>query len=119
MNEKPDPDIERSNATHKHFINALTEAYNALSGSSRDSINASSVGGEVDDEAIFQNQFSVLSLGKTRNNDEVSSGDDTHPTQAKPQKRNGKGRKGQRGKKPKRRAASESDADPLLGVVPV
>jgi hypothetical protein len=70
MNEKPGPDIERSNATHKHFINALTEAYNALSGSSRDSINASSVGEEVDDETIFQDQFSVLSLGKTRNNDE-------------------------------------------------
>lgn len=29
VNEKPDPEIERSNATHKHFINALTEAFNA------------------------------------------------------------------------------------------
>ncbi|KAF2868102.1 hypothetical protein BDV95DRAFT_580257 [Massariosphaeria phaeospora] len=32
VNQTPDPEIERSNATHKHFIDALTEAFHALGG---------------------------------------------------------------------------------------
>jgi len=30
--KKPDPEIERSNASHRHFIDALTEAFKALGG---------------------------------------------------------------------------------------
>jgi hypothetical protein len=31
VNKKPNLEIKRSNVTYKHFINALTEAFNALS----------------------------------------------------------------------------------------
>jgi hypothetical protein len=37
VNEKPDPEIERSNVTHKHFIDALTEAFDALGGNAQGS----------------------------------------------------------------------------------
>jgi hypothetical protein len=121
LNEKPDPDIERSNATHKHFIDALTEAFDALGGSSRDSSKVSPVLEEADDERIFQNQFSALSLGSAKDGDEAaSSGDDTGPTQARPQKKKtGKGKKGKRGKKSKQKPASESAAEPPMAGIPV
>ncbi|CAO2658337.1 Nn.00g060600.m01.CDS01 [Neocucurbitaria sp. VM-36] len=122
VNENPDPDIERSNATHKHFIDALTEAFEALGGTSRDSSNVSPFSEEAEDERLLANQFSALSLGGAKNdNDDVSSGDDAHPVQARPQKKKktGKGKKGKRGTKSKQKSASKSTADPPLANIPV
>lgn len=121
VNEKPDPEIERSNATHKHFIDALTQAFDALGGDTLDFSKTTSVGEEVDDEMIFRNQFSALSLGGAKENDEdISSADDTPPTQAKVQKkRTGKGKKGKRGKKSKQKSTSESTTKAPLADVPV
>ncbi|RMY19745.1 hypothetical protein D0866_12721 [Hortaea werneckii] len=48
VSEKPDPEIERANATHKYFFDALTEAFNALGGKSWDSDET--VSAEVEDE---------------------------------------------------------------------
>lgn len=64
VNEKPDPDIERSNTTHKHFIDALTEAFDALGGNSWGSGNVSSTEEDSHDEQIFHNNFSALSLSE-------------------------------------------------------
>jgi hypothetical protein len=36
VSERPDPEIEKSNATHKHFIDALSEAFGALGGNARE-----------------------------------------------------------------------------------
>jgi len=122
VNEKPDPDIERSNATHKHFIDALTEAFNALGGCSRDSGNVSSVEQEAEDELGFQNQFAALSLGKAQDgDDDVSSEDDSHLARANLQKkkRTGKGKKGKRGRKSKQKPISESTAEPTMTDIPV
>ncbi|KAJ4361865.1 hypothetical protein N0V83_010806 [Neocucurbitaria cava] len=120
VNEKPDPEIERSNATHKHFIDALTEAYDSLGGNLQDPSNVSPVGEEVDDESIFQNQFSSLTLGNAQDDDDVSSGDDTHPTKARPQKNKiGKGKKAKRGKKPKQKPASECIVEAPLADIPI
>jgi hypothetical protein len=88
VTERPDTEIEKSNATHKHFIDALAEALDALGGSSRDPSNIAPVGEEMDDEQIFQNQFSALRLGTVKvEEDDASSGDDTHSIQARSQKK--------------------------------
>jgi hypothetical protein len=100
VSETPDLDIEKSNATHKHFVGTLTEALGALDGSLRDSTNDSITEEGADDDTIFQNQFAALSLGKAKNEEgEVSSGDvvPTHSAQARPEKKKtGKGKKGKR-----------------------
>ncbi|KAF2712349.1 hypothetical protein K504DRAFT_371948 [Pleomassaria siparia CBS 279.74] len=121
VNEKPDPDIERNNATHKHFLDALTKAFEALGGNSQDSSNVSPSGEEADDERIFQNQFFAMSLGRAKDDDDdVSSGDDTHATQARRKKRKtGKGKKGKRGKKSKQKPASEPTTVPPLAEIPI
>jgi hypothetical protein len=126
MIENPDPDIEKSNATHKHFIDALTEALNALGGSLRDSSNASPTEDGMDDEVIFQNQFTTLSLGKAKNGeDEVSSEDEArlHLAQARPQKKKTgkgkKGKKGKQGKKSKLNSSSETIPETSLADVSV
>ncbi|KAI9925391.1 hypothetical protein MW887_005772 [Aspergillus wentii] len=66
----PDPDIERSNNSYEHWINRLTQAFNALGGESwlleqRDTLDVSD---EDEEEVIFATKSSTLSLG-------VSSGE--------------------------------------------
>jgi hypothetical protein len=120
-NAKPDPEIERSNVTHKHFIDALTEAFDALGGNARESSSVDSVSEDADHDTILQNQFSALSLGQAKvDDDDVSSGDDTQPAQPRPQKKKtGKGKKGKRGRKSKQKPTSKSDAEQPLADVPV
>jgi hypothetical protein len=74
-----------------------------------------------DDDLVFQNRFSALSLGKAKENDEdVSSEDDAQPAQARVvRKRTGKGKKGKRGKKTKQKSFSEPIAEASLADVPV
>jgi hypothetical protein len=62
------------------------------------------VRGDADDEHIFQNRFSAPSLGtmKVDDDDNVSSGDEIHSTQARSQnKKTGRGKKVKYGKKSK------------------
>lgn len=63
VKQKPDPEIERANATHKYFIDALTEAFEALGGASWEPNDASAAEKDARDDVNFQNQFSALSLG--------------------------------------------------------
>ena len=82
VNQKPDPEIEKSNATHKHFINALTDAFNALGGqlwiSNRSVEIGDVVNEEEEDDEIFQNQFSKLGLDTEEGDEEgdISSDDE-------------------------------------------
>ncbi|KAI7462105.1 hypothetical protein D0860_02755 [Hortaea werneckii] len=131
VNEKPDPEIERANATHKYFIDALTEAFNALGGKSWDSGEAASAEDEdVKDEDVMslQNHFSVLSLGKVEDEEDDDDDDDdashVHSAPAKQQskprkKKSAKGKKGKRGKKPKPRSTSGPAAAPPLSDLPI
>lgn len=61
----PDPDIEKSNISHKYWIDGLTEPFKALGGDSWISKQNGETEGadeEDGDEVIFANKFSVLSL---------------------------------------------------------
>jgi hypothetical protein len=122
VSERSDIEVEKSNATHKHFIDALTEAVDALGGSSRDSSNVAPVRGDADDEHIFQNGFSALSLGtmKVDDDDNVSSGDEIHSTQARSQNRKTRrGKKIKRGKKSKQKPGAQATAEPSRADIPV
>jgi hypothetical protein len=120
VNEKPDPDIERINATHKHFIDALTEAIDALGGNSSDSSKVPPGEEATDVEDVFQNQFSVLSIATARTDDDDISEEDTLSTQPRAQKKKpGKGKKGKRGKKSKQKPVSKPIAEAPLADIPV
>ncbi|KAI7245624.1 hypothetical protein KC319_g3163 [Hortaea werneckii] len=132
VSEKPDPEIERANATHKYFIDALTEAFNALGGKSWDSGEAVSAEDEdVKDEDVMslQTQFSVLSLGKIEDEEDDDDDDDDDAShlhsapvkqQSKPRKKkSAKGKKGKRGKKPKARSTTGPAAAPPLSDLPI
>jgi hypothetical protein len=110
VSEVPDPDIERSNATHKHFIDTLTEALEALSGPPQNSRDFSSDDEEFDNETLFRNRFSALSLGEE--DGDAASADDIPQTMAEIQnKTNRKGNTGKRAKKSKRKPSSRSAAN--------
>ena len=120
MNAKPDPFIKSSSANHEYFIDALTEAFEALGGNSR---NLGKVSDEeqLDADDIFLNQFSVLSLGGAKNDEgDASSEDDAPSMQRRPQKKKtGNGKKGKRSKRAKRRLGLDSTKEPRLANVPI
>ena len=108
----PDPDIEKSNISHKHWIDGLTEAFKALGGDLWGSERKGEKDGadeEDEDEVIFANKFSALSLsGETKGEDEEdeAEGESDEPSAAaaparSQQKKSTKKKKGKRGKKSK------------------
>jgi hypothetical protein len=107
--EFPDPDIEKSNATHKRFIEALTEAFEALGGASQDFGDGSSGTEEAEDEISLRNRFSVLNLGTAKEEDNDASGaDDVQQTFAETQNTSdGKVKIGKRAKKSKQNPTAE------------
>ncbi|KAF1362383.1 hypothetical protein EJ07DRAFT_174786 [Lizonia empirigonia] len=122
VNQDPDPEVERSNATHKHFIDALTEAFDALGGKSWDSTNFSPNGNDDIDGQVFKNSFTALSLSGAQDVDDdgVSSAEESHVQRTRPQKKKtGKGKKGKRGKKSNQKEAPEVTTRPSLADVPV
>jgi hypothetical protein len=129
VNEKPDPEIDRANETHKYFIDALTEALEALGGASWEANDASEVENEAHDGVDFQNKFSALSLGKASgvegedddDDDDGSEAGSGQTTQMRPRKqpRPGKGKKGKRGKKAKSKAAASIPTEAALADIPV
>jgi hypothetical protein len=94
VNKNPDPDIVRGNATRKHFIDPLTEAFEALGGSSWHSSTGPLAVKDAEDHLLLQNRVSALSLGVIKDGDDVaSSEDDAYSIQARRQKkRTGKGK---------------------------
>jgi hypothetical protein len=127
VSRKPDPEIERANETHKYFIDALTEALQALGGASWEPDDTSAVEREARDGVEFQNKFSALSLGKAGivegedddgNDSEADSGQIVR-TGPRKQPRPGKGKKGKRGKKAKSKTAASVSAEATLADLPV
>jgi hypothetical protein len=77
VSRKPDPEIERSNTSHKRFIDVLTEAFRALGGDAwiaRQKAATEPLDEEDLDQVIFANQFSLLELDSNEQEEEV---DDT------------------------------------------
>jgi hypothetical protein len=112
-----DPEIQRSNVSHKIFIEALTEAFEALGGevwTSKQKSGTDNPDEEDADEIIFTNQFSALGLGGSDNGEEVEDtvegGSDGRSRDVPPvrlgKKSTGKGKKG-KGKKGKGRKRAE------------
>lgn len=120
VSQRPDPEIERSNATHKHFINALTEAFDALGGNLWSSNKDSATDEEERDEtteAMFQNQISAQSLsGRMRDGEsDVPSEDDSHPSGTRPQKK----KNTKRGKKKSKQKSVPKPTANALADIPV
>ncbi|KAK0657747.1 hypothetical protein B0T16DRAFT_317985 [Cercophora newfieldiana] len=129
---RPDPDVEKSNASHKNFIDALTAAFNALGGNptvaagAKSASDANSVVSKDElDELLLANRFGALDLETSSANQDdhnLDDDDDEEPnaTTSKAQRRKqpkpGKGKKGKRSKKPKKAPAVES---PRLEDVPL
>ncbi|KAL6705611.1 hypothetical protein ACN47E_006558 [Coniothyrium glycines] len=118
--ETPDPEIESSNATHKHFIDALTEAFNALGGNRRESGDAIPPANDTEADSLFENQFSALSLGRAKDeNEEISSADEASPAPVRQQKRRtGKGKKSKQRRNAKHKPASEAASGSSMANIP-
>src|SRR5690348_16523370 len=122
---QPDPEMERSNATHKHFIEALRQTFNVLGGdvwlSKQGDISLSKQdNGPVDrvthvkvddvevddadvDDAVIRNRFFLLSLGEEEdgNDDGEVSNEGEHikaTKEASSVSKQNKSRKKQKGK---------------------
>ncbi|KAJ4289980.1 hypothetical protein N0V88_006781 [Collariella sp. IMI 366227] len=138
VSENPDPAIEKSNSTHKHFIDALIKAFHALGGKdwnpnaeSKDSPDgdAAHVKEELD-RLVLQNQFGGLGLRQIGAEDEEDSDNEDEgeePTrqaaasssQRRRQPRASKGKKGKRGKKGKKQPKPAPVNQPTLEDVPL
>lgn len=124
------PEIRRSNESHKHWINGLTQAFKALGGDSWKAGKNSQpeVSDEDAEQVIFANKFSTLSLGSETNTegeevDESASEEEeieaaaisTAGNTAKRSKKKApkKGKKGKKGRKPKTANAPDLQDVPL------
>lgn len=108
--QKPDPEIEKSNNSHKVFIDALTQAFEALGGNewvAEQKLSKNTLEDEEDpDDVIFANSFAGLNLGGALEEDEEEDideeqGDLRLAQQARQKRSNGKKKKGKKGKKTK------------------
>jgi hypothetical protein len=126
VSKTQDPEIERSNATHKYFIDTLTEAFECLGGKlwvSQEKSKATPSIEEDEDEVIFSNKFSALGINDSNSGD-GSDGDAVEELpDKKPQVKNSKrkpankGKKGKRGKKGK--SKPKSNAEEIPDEVPI
>ena len=107
----PDPEIEKSNASHRYFIDALTEAFEVLGGQTWLANGFQKPEDEQDDieEALIANKFHALALDDTQGGEiavdqEDSAGEhqsaSANATSSRQNQRSrGKGKKGKHGKK--------------------
>ncbi|KAL3418228.1 hypothetical protein PVAG01_09943 [Phlyctema vagabunda] len=116
VTEKPVAEIERSNISHKCFIDSLTQAFQILGGGRgretrtlKQKSETENLTEENIDEVIFANQFSTLNLKESDNEEGAGNSADEEPeiniasaSSVRPKKTTkGKGKKGKRGKKGK------------------
>jgi hypothetical protein len=114
---KPDPEIEKSNISHRRFIDALTEAFKTLGGeewASKSTSETSNPNEEDIDEALFRNKFSTLGIDGHSDGEEgedavegESSGRPKRPANNHTAKR----KKGKRGKKAKGKKPAVKEAN--------
>lgn len=126
----PDPEIQKNNDSHKHWINGLTNAFNALGGNSwlsKQKTNPDEPN-EGEAEVIFINAFSTLNMddsGEKQDEDEEEDEDEaeqaTAPAAARSSKKKPvkKGKKGRRGRKPKGKSKTAAPAPAGLDQVPL
>lgn len=131
-----DPEIQRSNESHKHWINGLTQAFQALGGDSW-KVGKTSQPEPSDEDAeqvIFANKYSTLSLGSQTNAegeevDQSASEEEEIEAAAKitagnsakrsKQKAHKKGKKGKKGRKSKTKSKTATTNAPDLQDVPL
>jgi hypothetical protein len=131
VSNKPDPEIERSNASHRRFIDVLTEAFAVLGGEDwvirqkNTTETTKTAEGEDLHEVIFANKFSMLHLGDINNreadeeeNEEVDEPITSAHVNREKKKPSGKGKKGKRGRKTKGKPKLASK-EPDLEEVPL
>ncbi|KAK4210691.1 hypothetical protein QBC37DRAFT_447678 [Rhypophila decipiens] len=131
-----DPDIMKSNESHKLFIDALQLAFDALGGDAAlkaatevqgqkasgqsavtDQTNAATVQTKDDmDQIILTNKFDKLDIEGIQEAD-AESEEEAAPAKSTPARRKqvkpGKGKQGKQPKKPKRSAGQEAEVEPL------
>ncbi|KAI1816979.1 hypothetical protein GGS20DRAFT_535631 [Poronia punctata] len=126
-----DPDIHKSNESHRHFIDVLTEAFGVLGGvqwaqeklstSSTGPTHSSSTGDQEDiEQVLFSNTFSALTIDTQGEQDEeedaASDADLDHQPQNRPgprrqqKKSSGKGTKRKNGKSNKKKQKQKKQA---------
>ncbi|KAK3689337.1 hypothetical protein B0T22DRAFT_490806 [Podospora appendiculata] len=133
----PDPEVLRSNASHKCFIDALAVAFESLGGKAGH-LNSETVprAGNMDtapaayteskddlDRLLLAslNRFGALDLerpGAVKSEPEPESKHGTRPPTRRKQAKPGKGKKGKRAKKPKE-AAAVAEPEPEVEDVPL
>ncbi|KAK2802380.1 hypothetical protein FQN50_007377 [Emmonsiellopsis sp. PD_5] len=119
-----DPEIEKGNVSHKHWIDRLTEAFIALGGdtwtSQHDNKTQRFEDGE-EEKVIFSNKFSSLTLEGDANcggqDDGETDSVDAAPTKLK-RKPVKKGRKGKRDKNQKNGGKQQTIKKPTIDDVP-
>ncbi|KAI1387222.1 uncharacterized protein F4822DRAFT_276754 [Hypoxylon trugodes] len=135
---RPDPDIERSNASHKYFIDALVEAFEALGGPAwADKRNSKSADTNTDDQAdleqvLFANTFSALKLdgdaalgeedeGESDDGSDIESQQNQAYRRYQHKRSRGKSKKQKykKGAKKKAKQQRPTDEEPTLDDVPV
>lgn len=125
----PDEEVEKANASHKHFIDTLTRAFEILGGNTWAASQKTEKEATDDlEEVIFSNKFSALNLNQQTDGgaveEEASENDSTDeagPSNAAPRRRqqkkgSSKAKKGKRGKKAKKRRPAK---EPNLDDVPL
>lgn len=112
LGSKSDPEVQRNNASHKHFIDTLTKSFVILGGEAWQSDKDTKTQGpeqeEDIDRIIFGNKFSALKV-EEQEGDSTDEDDGNKVTEqaSAPQKVVGKkslarGKKGKRPRRPKR-----------------
>lgn len=122
----PDPDIEKSNQTHKFFIDALQQAFEVLGGKQWESSHDGQLpdtGDNAEDEikqSLFSNRFSNLDVEGERV--ESDQEDPESPAQAAPKqqhrRKTGKSKK-MKGKKKMKKQQKSAPNGPDLEDVPL
>ncbi|KAI0396786.1 hypothetical protein F5Y17DRAFT_59142 [Xylariaceae sp. FL0594] len=125
-----DPEIQRSNASHRHFIDALAEAFKLLGGTQwaekrRNAASTTDDQGDLD-QVLFSNAFSALALnvegGQEEGDDEHEAASDAElgqqpqpdpaPQRRQQKKSSGKGAKRKHGKGAKKKKQQQQKQTP-------
>lgn len=124
--KRPDPDIEKSNLTHKFFIDALQQAFEVLGGkqweSSQDGQRVDTAEDAEDEikQALFSNKFSKLDVNGEQ--DESDGADPVPAAQAalsqQQRRKTGKNKK-LKGKKKTKKQQKSAPTGPDLEDVPL
>ena len=113
-----DPELQKNNASHKHFIDILVKSFEELRGNEWKIKQQPDEEEEDIDDVIFSNKFSSLNLGDSEEDGESS--DDNKPDnkaqaavhvqnrQRQKKSSSGKGKKGKKGKKAQKKKMSHA-----------